>query len=689
MFPHDLLQSCTATQIEAALQLHPHCSLQVDYTPENLYCYVCHILLPEQPTGNIMFFACDLFWLEFGKTDTSNVYLVSGKNVTRIKTNSETIETQGEQVRISFAVDVRKVVTIRYGLMDDKKISLMVNSSQANIYLEKAISNVPNHLKSVCLINQPSDPSVACCIGVLGIFLYNFSSPESWKNVPSDAAILSTIGSHFGKEEGARKYAYSNAQYKLVLREGKGSYLDTWRYFLHSDDRVCDKNCMASRNQFIYSNESCYFNFFVQFDYEKHSLTLGNSSKCGCLYWKYALPLPKFQINMDVALTEPASCVMLWFSSMTIPSYVYLSHIQRDFMSFVSDANPKFSNCYYTKLQMDQPVMCVILYRSEQGVTLYYTRSYYDTDYKKYFVFLLKSASPEMATNGKLTCEIGEDVMKIQFGSIGFRIQSFDIRRYFACDVLLSGLIGSDVTISSFTASSAFADTDYSLLTNSKNVLLSSLESACYMVKRDAYIVAPCDISYRDFPLLANKDPLKRDPPTYKTSGCVAIRNKESNWESFVISQDPNEDKLLVFHFCDEDSAYNYIWRNNNGTLSPMKLILESRKSNGSFSFNTRLSSSHSLCRGLYNFFNICFQNSTLQLLFHSDSLILSIAQMYKLCAESEKISDTDEFRVLKAIMEIFTRLQFSWYNTEFNNVMLTLKDRFEIGTQHVPSFCC
>ena len=687
MLPHDFLQSCFTTEIEAAFQLHPHHSLQVDYTPKDLYCYVCHILLPEQPTGNIVFFASEFFWLEFGATDTSTVSLVSGKNVKSIKTSSETVETHGAPSRISFTVDVNKVVTIRYGMMDDKKISLMVNASQVNVYLEKAIPNVPDHLKSVCLVNQPSDPRVACCIGVLGIFLYSFTSCESWKNVPSDAAILSTMGSHFGKEEGARKYTYSNAQYRLVLKkEGKGSYVDPWRFFLHSDDRVCDKNCMASRNQFVYSNESCYFNFNVQFDYEKHRLTLGNSSKFGSLYWKYAFPLPKFQISMDVTLAEPGSYVMLWFSGVSVPSYVYLSQIQRDFIGFVSDANPKFSNCYYTKLQMDQPIMSVILYRSQQGVMLYYTRSYYDTDYGRYFVFLLKNTTPEMATSGTLACEIGDSAIEIKFGSTDFCIQSFNIRRYFACDVLISGLIGSDATISSFTACSVFSDPEYSLLANSKNVVLPSLESSCYAVKRNAYIVAPCNISYRDFPLLANSDPLKRDPPTYKTSGYIAVRNDVSKWESFVISQDANEDKLLVFHFCDEDSAYNYIWRNDQGTLSPLKLVLESRKSNGSFSFNTRLSSSNCLSRGLYNFFNICFQNSTLQLLFHSDSLILSIANFYKLCAEREEVNQTNDFRVLQAIMECFTRLQFSWYNTEFNNVILTLKDRFEIGTQHVTN---
>ena len=660
MLPHDFLQSCFTTEIEAAFQLHPHHSLQVDYTPKDLYCYVCHILLPEQPTGSIVFFASEFFWLEFGATDTSTVSLVSGENVKSIKTSSETVETHGAPSRISFTVDVNKVVTIRYGMMDDKKISLMVNASQVNVYLEKAIPNVPDHLKSVCLVNQPSDPRVACCIGVLGIFLYSFTSCESWKNVPSDAAILSTMGSH--------------------------SYVDPWRFFLHSDDRVCDKNCMASRNQFVYSNESCYFNFNVQFDYEKHRLTLGNSSKFGSLYWKYAFPLPKFQISMDVTLAEPGSYVMLWFSGVSVPSYVYLSQIQRDFIGFVSDANPKFSNCYYTKLQMDQPIMSVILYRSQQGVMLYYTRSYYDTDYGRYFVFLLKNTTPEMATSGTLACEIGDSAIEIKFGSTDFCIQSFNIRRYFACDVLLSGLIGSDATISSFTACSAFSEPEYSLLANSKNVVLPSLESSCYAVKRNAYIVAPCNISYRDFPLLANSDPLKRDPPTYKTSGYIAVRNDVSKWESFVISQDANEDKLLVFHFCDEDSAYNYIWRNDQGTLSPLKLVLESRKSNGSFSFNTRLSSSKCLSRGLYNFFNICFQNSTLQLLCHSDSLILSIANFYKLCAEREEVNQTNDFRVLQAIMECFTRLQFSWYNTEFNNVILTLKDRFEIGTQHVTN---
>ena len=684
IFPHDFLQTCTKTVVEPIFQLHPGCSLQVDYTPKDLGGFVCHLLLPEKPTSCITFFASEFFSMEFGGADTSNVYLTCMKNVEKMKTNLATTETNDESSRITFAVDVKKTLTIRYGILDDKKISLFFNSSQVNFYLENAIEDVPNHLKSLRILNQSSDANSACCIGVLGIFLYSFSSPANWDRVPSDAAILSTMGCHFSKEEGCRKYCHSNAQYKLVLKMAESSMMESWKFFLHTDDRVCDKNCMASRNQFIFSNESCFFNMNVQFDYEKHSLILGKNSKFGCLYWKYALSLPRFQIEMNVDLTVEDSYVMLWLSSPTIPSYVYLSHIQRDFISFLSDKNPLLSNGYYTKLQMDQPVMCVILYRSNKDVSLYLTRSYYDTDKKSYFIHFVKSASAYLVTNGTLLCDIGESLLGLQFGSSNFSIQSFDIRNYFSTDVLLSGIMGTNVTVSSYQARSSLSYVDCSILTCSTNTSLPTLESSFYWLKKDPYLIVPCDISYRDFALYANKDPEKRSPPVYKLQGHIAFKQEEEDLESFVIAQDPNKDTLLTFHFCGEDSKYDYIWMYDEGISKPLKLILESSKSNGSFSLNTRLSSSGCLGCGLYNFFNICFQNSTLQLLFHSDTLKLSIANLYEACSKSEQVNQTVEFNTLRAIMESFARLQFSWYNTEFNNVMLQLKDRFEIGTQHV-----
>lgn len=688
-FPQDFLQSCTTTEVEPVFQLSPQCSLRVDYEAKDLRCFSCHVLLPEQPTGTITFFTSEFFSLEFGEADLSHVYLVRGNNVAKMKTNVEIESIQGDSSRIPLPVDPKKFVTIRYGVMEDKKVSVTINMWQVNVNLENAIPSLPEHLKSVSLVNQPSDPTSTSRIGVLGIFLYGFSSPESWKSVPSDASILSTIGCHFGREEGVRKIISSNAQPRLVLKNGEGSYLDSWRSFFLVDQRACDKSCLASRNQFIYSNEGFFFNFNVQFDYENRSLLLGNDSKFGCLYLKHALPLPMFQVEMDVDLTMPDSNLILWFSSATVPSYVYLSHIQRDFINLFSGNNSQFSNCYYTNMQMDQPVMLVILHRTSEGTSLFFARSYFDTDCRKYYVFLLRSNSTEMATSGTLTCDISDCFMGFQFGSIDISVQSFNIRQYFASDVLLSGVMGSHVAISSYIANSSFPKLDYSILTNTRNASLSSWELTSYMLKQSSlFTVVPCEMSYRDFPLHANKDPAKRNPPTYKTPGCIITRANESELESFAISQDPNRDTLLLFHFCNEDSEFDYIWMNDKGVTMPLKLILESCKSNGAFALNTRLSSSHCLSCGLFNFFNICFQNSTLQLLFHSDSLKLMIADLYKSCAEVEQVRQTDDFRVLQAMMESFTRLQFSWYNTEFNNTMLTLKDRFEIGVQHVTSCC-
>ena len=122
----------------------------------------------------------------------------------------------------------------------------------------------------------------------------------------------------------------------------------------------------------------------------------------------------------------------------------------------------------------------------------------------------------------------------------------------------------------------------------------------------------------------------------------------------------------------------------NRGMTCTVKRVKARRESEMSCFTNNRLAKFGCNSSGLINHNNTCFQNSALQMLFHSDSFKRSLFRFYHEYIERKLPQDNENFICTQSLILMLTRLQVSIRAAEFNNLMLVLQKRFDLGYQHV-----
>ena len=591
-------------------------------------------------------------------------------------------------------IDLHLILNIRYVVVDSQLVMLEVHNDIIKLRLNESADDT--HITRVSVVNEPQSAEHGIPLGILGVYVYHILDKQNWGSIPTTAAAFSMIGCHIGPECGLYSLSEERTSVpRCVLSlETSGEKNHPWLSFMHMDQRMEYHHTSYVISEFSYFNETCCFDQYV--DWTSSQVQFGRGARLGLLYWKSALYAQKLAVefNLSWPSTQPGFC-MWWVCTTALPKHRLLTAVAKLLMQYCNTGS-------LDPVQIDIPfyiqssIACILLNRGPNGSA---------------FVRYVRLTSRERCVTGERDIDISPSVSEIhcldvsaaeevqlqnelslQVATVGdYIVIRADEKLLFAKSKLLlpfvmcqpqafvlSGFAGSFVTISRYEVASAAEQTSFILVPSSD----TTLYQVAMMSPQTQFNTAPCRVTYQDHISYGSTDPVLGNPTLYEMNGYTFMLDETSrNYGVFAWNQDHS--LLFYMELCESMPSHCFV-AVNRGMTCTVKRVKARRESEMSCFTNNRLAKFGCNSSGLINHNNTCFQNSALQMLFHSDSFKRSLFRFYHEYIERKLPQDNENFICTQSLILMLTRLQVSIRAAEFNNLMLVLQKRFDLGYQHV-----
>lgn len=617
---------------------------------------------------------------------------------------------------LDLTVDTSLVLNIRYVLAEPTLLILELYSNVIKIRLREPVQ--ASHLSSLMVVNEPITEEEGKSFGIIAFSLYT-TSEEEWDSIPVHACRFSMMGSHIGPDRGlysTKEHRLAQTRSQLVMGSAK-EVTHPWHVFMKTEERLNNQSSSLNIPEFMYYNEAACFDKCIRWDYDNKTVCLGRGSRIGLFYWKYAHSLPSLQVNYSLSLLNSIYPIaMWWISTMALPNYDLISTIFASLENHIRNSSDAASIDISYVVQ--SPLIGIVINKEQDGTVRF-----------RYVYLTVRPRNPEtdeslsqslqavpvlsVSTGIPITLEDSRDMIALQLSvfnnTLSVQVNGQPMRHTLPLPSLLSsqavthaiaGVAGRSAMLSKYEVSSDSSSSPSSSSSSSSSspspspseispsyLLLPSTDLVIYkaasMYKKLAFNTTPCSVVYRDHVSYGSTDPLLNDPPTYTMEGHVFALDAHNKAYGVLASSLEQKAMCFIELYADASHGSSSI-AVHRGLNCSVKRMAERPNTEVSCFTNNRFQRFESGRGGLVNYSNTCFQNSTIQFLFHSDIFKRSLLQFYTVYRQSGLSCDNDNFRCVEALVQMITRLQVSIRAGEFNSLMLVLQKQFDLGYQHV-----
>lgn len=579
-------------------------------------------------------------------------------------------------------VDKDLICNIHYAVLNTTKVMIQVYNNIIICQLREPISEMFSHLSQFKICNIPGDNTSQEKVGVLGIIVYHYKEEAKWAEIPKNAIRFSFVGNHFMSESGLRYFQEDRAcRCYVQINVSQAEYKLPWSSFIEQDNRI-----VGCRNTFLL-NEFCYYSSLCCMDPQVDSmnaqqvLKFGYGPRLGHLYWKSIVSLFSFDFSLSIDMeTEKESCGIWWMTNATIPNHYYINIICKEILSSLSKINGNDS-FIPIPFYMYYPMIFIIMKKvsNESMQVIYAFTSFNQQNYNG--IYMKRSAIYPIQDHFSLQLSILDNQLILLQNNQPLNYPSqtilpsefLQVNSYF-----LMGLSGSYMTLYDYSFGSNQETNPSLFIIPTTERYLNNLQE---MIPTKPILCFPCSSQYQDKPAYGSTDPLLRNPKIYKGDGYVyAITNTVKKY--MVITTNPS-DHTICYALFDNAKPGNNMLSVYSVFQSIDKRLSRTNDSDVSCFSNNRIQRFGKNACGLENCNNTCFQNSTFQLLFHSDILKNSIFHFYDQFCSSSCDQTTTDALCMKELVHLLTSLQVSIRAYEYNNLIEVVEKRFEIGYQH------
>ena len=607
----------------------------------------------------------------------------------------ETKYAPAEKLAFEMEVDPKLIMSIRYVVVDSQLLMIEMHNNIVKLKLNEPTDST--HIARVSIVNEPESMERGTPFGVIGVHVYRVLSKQDWGSTPITAAAFSLTGCHVGPEYGLYSLSEErNSVPRCILSlSTSGENNRPWLSFMQVDERMEYRHTSYAVPEFSYFNETSCFDQYVDWT-TKSKVYFGRGARLGLLYWKNAMYAQSLgvEFNLSWYSTLPGFC-MWWLCTTALPKHRLLTTIAMKLYSFCSSGS-------LDPIQIDIPfhiqssLACITLNRGSNG---------------SFVVRYVHLTARERCQSGDRDTEISPSVSEVPCLDVSAAeevklenelflqiythennvIIRADGKPLFAnaelflpstmCQpqtFVLSGFAGSSMAVSRYEVASAATQTSFILVPSSD----ITLQHVATMEPKKYFNTVPCHVTYRDHVAYGSTDPSLGNPILYNMNGYVFAMN-ETNQNYGILAWD---DKCSLWFYMELHAnihSHSFV-AVNHGITCTVKRVKVRMDSDMSCFGNNRLVRFGCNSSGLINYNNTCFQNSALQLLFHSDSFKRSLFRFYQEYIRMNLPQDNDSFICMQALILMLTRLQISIRAAEFNDLMLVLQKRFDLGYQHV-----
>ena len=652
-----------------------------------------------------------IFHIATDKQKVESIKLLSRWDVTCMHSNARYLD---------LTVDTSLVLNIRYVLAEPTLLILELYSNVIKVHLREPIQT--SHLSSLMVVNEPITEEEGKSFGIIAFSLYT-ASEEEWDSIPANACRFSMIGGHIGPDRGlysTKEHRLTQTRSHLAMGSTK-EVIHPWHVFMKTEERLNNQSSSLNLPEFVYYNEAACFDKCIRWDYDGKTVCLGRGSRIGLFYWKYAHSLPSLQVNYSLSLLNSIYPIAMWWISTTaLPKYDLISTIFASLENHIRNSSDATSIDFNYVVQ--SPLIGIVINKEQDGTVrfryVYLTVRPRNPETDKGLSQSLQSVPVLSVSTGiPIELEDSRDVIALQLSifnnTLSVQINGKPMRHTLPLPSLLSsqtathaiaGFVGRSAMLSKYevnsdslsSPSSPSSPSSLASLASSPStpsemspsyLLLPSTDLVLYkaalMYKKLAFNTTPCSVVYRDHVSYGSTDPLLNNPPTYTMEGHVFALDAH-NKAYGVLASSPKQKAMCFIELYADASHGSSSIAVHRGLNCSVKRMAERPNTEASCFTNNRFQQFESGRGGLVNYSNTCFQNSTIQFLFHSDVFKRSLLQFYTVYRQSGLSCDNDNFRCVEALVQMITRLQVSIRAGEFNNLMLVLQKQFDLGYQHV-----
>lgn len=690
----DLMEGDLSIKQEALFQLHPRYSLHGVFPPllSSFNSVMVSLLLPLGNASMVVFSSDILKVLFIGGEKPYLEVVVDRSRVEKISNlfcmDPKHVSVQKMMYRVPFNPEL--VCCIHYSVYSPQQVMMQINSNILKLTVVQPIENSAEHIASVRITNQPQEGSECHNVGVLGILYYTFSSRENWVAIPHTGVLFTMVGGRVMVESGlqGRDENIPEGCLRCTMElTSENEVVDMpWSSFMETDRRFRRIRNVHVYNEFCFFNSVASFDLCVNWDVKKRCCYVGHGVRKGVLYWKTAVPPQLFTSEFSLASRTSGSYCIWWISNQTLPHHMYLNVLGDEIAKHLSRREDAAE--VEVDFLLSFPVAFLVMYsHPDQSTSLQYgtTRVVHRPAQEggnQFFLAFQSCCSVQTMANNKVRIESSAGALTVLAN--GKRVLENHTmllpEELMAGNMMaVTGFIGMDTAIHSFSLGTTELMTAKSILACSSSMALSNVG---FMTTGQNFSVTPCEVKYRNHVSYASTDPKLKNPKEYDVDGSVfALDRTARNFA--VVGQD--RARCFVFYMeIHADVPSRSCLSVFQDMACSVKRAQKRRDSMCSCFVNNRLLAFEKNSSGLVNYNNTCFQNSVLQLLFHSDSLKRALLSFYQAYQESQCDKTTDAFLCVQALVKVLTRLQVSVRCGEFNSLMLVLEKRFEIGYQAV-----
>lgn len=686
----NLLSGDMKSFIEPYFCLYPSYSLSLQY-PSTFACngLFVSILLPSSLDTPTSFFRSDILRIvDLGGSPSTLRIVVDPERAASLQVLTRWDDTFGKSD--SWVVDVtfhpNLILTLRYVVIEPQLLMVEVFDTVLKVRLKEPVGKA--YLSDVSLVNEPDSMESASRFGLFDLSVYSVDSKLNWNSIPATAASFSFIGGHIGPERGV----YSTKETRTptprcsILLSSKEKVMRPWFSSMVTNQELKKSINGFLVSEFIFYNQVSCFNQYVDWN-TPGCVQFHRDARLGMLYWKSALPIRSFEVDYAVSLSKPSGFVIWWLSNTSLPKYQL-------FFSIASQLQKSCMGDSQEPVSVDLPfhikssVACVMLYCTKSGEQMVrYAYLDFQAD---------KRNSPSLVIEAPKKLVLPETPsasfhFSTRDHSLLLRVNDQPVFSEKECvlpffvhpslDYAISGFVGKCAVISRYDVSSPGEQPlqpSYILVPSTDLTLCDGV----LLESKMSFNATPCSVSYRDHVAYGSLDPALSNPVTYEMRGSVfALDAKYLGYG--VIAHDYKNAGLFYMELHADRPLHSFVAM-NRGVDCTVHRISPRTKSSASCFNSSRLSKFCCNCSGLINYNNTCFQNSALQLLFHSDAFKQSLFHFYREYTRAGLPSDSDSFRCVQGLVRLLTRLQMSIRASEYNDMILILQKRFALGYQHV-----